>query len=188
MFWSIRFVSLNFFFLEKYYRDTKGLIFITVMIDHLIAFPLQAHQGARENGKAGGSEARARDSKSTAARGKLKPLFYDSVYFLFTFCLDSRCFIHKESVLSLYLGYLLRFFVFCPPVVRVACSLCVSYLYYTYTYMYIYILSISIYVYYIYIYLYIIYIHTYIYIYFSSGYILVKLQKLLYTRIYVKPP
>lgn len=134
------------------------------MIDHLIVFPLQAHQGARENGKAGSSEARARNSKSTAARGKLKPLFYDSVYFLFTFCLDSRCFIHKESVLSLYLGYLLRFFVFCPPVVRVACSLCVSYLYYTYTYMYIYILSISIYVYYIYIYLYIIYIHTYIYI------------------------
>lgn len=134
------------------------------MIDHLIVFPLQAHQGARENGKAGSSEARAGNSKSTAARGKLKPLFYDSVYFLFTFCLDSRCFIHKESVLSLYLGYLLRFFVFCPPVVRVACSLCVSYLYYTYTYMYIYILSISIYVYYIYIYLYIIYIHTYIYI------------------------
>lgn len=34
----------------------------------------------------------------------------------------------QKTVLLLYLGYL-TFFVFCPYVVRVACSLCVPYLY-----------------------------------------------------------
>lgn len=49
-------------------------------------------------------------------------------------CLDLVVSFTQKTVLLFYLGYL-RFFVFCPPVVRVACSLCVPYLY-IYTYIY----------------------------------------------------
>lgn len=70
------------------------------------------------------------------------------------------------------------FLYFCPPVVRVACSLCVSYLYYTYTYIY-----------YLYLYTYIIYtsvctLYIYIHIYILLQWIYsCKLQ--IYTLLYI---
>lgn len=113
----------------------------------------------------------------------MKPLYVFSYYPCFT------SFSHFVSILvvsftrslfshSIWDTYYV-FLYFCPPVVRVACSLCVSYLYYTYTYIY-----------YLYLYTYIIYtsictLYIYIYIYSSSGYILVTPDTLIYILAYI---